>query len=155
LYQHRKDEQTVAREAAAEAREKRAAQINQWKERGSENVASKGFGFGGKVLGAVVGGAIRFLDGFFSSTKKPTAQEVHDRAQAAGNVETQHSKAYERALEEGDLRLARTLDEISRAETDRQAAPEYFRPITRPVNRDRDRDDGHERERERDRGYER
>jgi hypothetical protein len=155
LYQERKDEQTIARDAAAEAREKRAAVIDRAKEVSAGDVASKGFGIGSKIVGAIAVGALKFLDGLFSSPKKPTAQEVHDRAQAAGNVETQHAKAYELAREEGDLRLQRTLDEIRRSAEERDVsfAQRYGRPPTREANRD----EGHERERERerDRGYER
>jgi hypothetical protein len=98
----------------------------------------------------VLGGLFSFFAG---DEPKVTPQQAHDRAQAAGNVETQHAQAHEAARQEGDARLQRTLDEIRREENDRQAAPEYFRPITRPINRDRDRDEGYERER--DRGYER
>jgi hypothetical protein len=155
LYQERKNEQTIARDAAAEAREKRAAVIDRAKEVSAGDVASKGFGIGSKIVGAIAVGALKFLDGLFSSPKKPTAQEVHDRAQAAGNVETQHAKAYELAREEGDLRLQRTLDEIRRSAEERDVsfAQRYGRPPTREANRD----EGHERERERerDRGYER
>jgi hypothetical protein len=157
LYGQRRAEQAIAREAIAEDREKRNAVADHGRPVSAGDVTSKGIGIGSRILGAIAVGALKFLDGFFSSPKKPTAQEVHDRAQAAGNVETQHAKAHELAREEGDLRLQRTLDEIRRVEENRQAAPEYFRPITRPINRGRDRDDDHERERERerDRGYER
>jgi hypothetical protein len=156
LHQERKDEQIIALDAAAEAREKRAAQLNQWKQRSTEKVASKGFDFGGKVLGAIVGGALRFLDGLFSSPKKPTAQEVHDRAQAAGNVETQHAQAHEVARQDGDLRLARTLELLRQQDEARNLsfAQRYGTPPTREAD-PRERDEGYERERERDRGYER
>jgi hypothetical protein len=93
-------------------------------------------------------GAERAAGGIFSffagDEPKVTPQQARDRAQAAGNVEMQHAQAHKAAQQEHDARLQRTLDEIRRAENDRQATPEYFR--TRPINRDRD--EGYERERE-------
>lgn len=120
--------------------------------RNTERAAGRFFGGLARVAESVLGG----IFGLFAGAEpKQTAQQVHDRAQAAGNVEVQHAQAHDAARQDGDLRLACTLDEIRRAENDQQAAPEYFRPITRPINRERDRDEGYERERERDRGYER
>lgn len=121
--------------------------------RGAERSAGRFFGGLARVAESVLGG----IFGLFAGAEpKRTTQQVHDRQQAAGNVETQHAQAHEAEKQERDTRLEETLDQIRRDDNDRQAAPTYFRPVTRPINRGRDRDDdGHERERERDRGYER
>lgn len=116
-----------------------------------------------RTVGGIFGGfarmAERVLGGLFSlfagDEPKQTAQQVHDRQQAEGNIETQHAQAHEAARQEGDTRLQRTLDEIRRSAEARDVsfAQRYSTPPTREANRD----EGHERERERerDRGYER
>src|SRR3954447_8049306 len=88
----------------------------------------------------------RIFSFFAGGEPKVTPQQARDRAQAAGNVEMQYAQAHKAAQQEHDARLQRTLDEIRRAENDRQATPEYFQTITRPINRDRN--EGYERERE-------
>lgn len=114
----------------------------------------------GRAVGGIFGGLARMaesvLGGLFSlfagDEPKPTPQQVHDKAQAAGNAETQHAQAHEAAQREKDERLKELLDQIRRDDNDRRAAPEYFRPITRGSDqdyRDRDNDYGRERERER------
>ena len=79
-----------------------------------------------------------------------TKQQVHDRAQAEGNVETQHAQAYEAAQQERDARFQELLDQIRRqdAERDLSFSQRYGTPPTREAN-PRERDDDYERERER------
>jgi hypothetical protein len=117
-----------------------------------------------RAVGSIFGGfarvAERVLGGLFSlfagDEPKVTPQQVHDRQQAAGNVETQHAQAHEVARQDGDLRLTRTLDLLRQQDEARDLsfAQRYGTPPTREAD-PRERDEGYERERERDRGYER
>lgn len=117
-----------------------------------------------RAVGSIFGGfarmAERVLGGLFSlfagDEPKVTPQQAHDRAQAAGNVETQHAQAHEVARQEGDLRLALTLELLRQQDEARDLsfAQRYGTPPTREAD-PRERDEGYERERERDRGYER
>lgn len=113
--------------------------------RGAERAVGGIFGGLARLAENVLGGLLSLFAG---AEPKQTAQQIHDQQQAAGNVETQHAQAHEAAQREKDERLNELLDQMRRDDNDRRATPEYFRPITRPVNRGRDRDEGYERERE-------
>jgi ATP-dependent exoDNAse (exonuclease V) alpha subunit len=115
--------------------------------RGAERTVGGIFGGLARMAESVLGG----IFGFFAGAEpKQTAQQVHDRQQAAGNVETQHVEAYEAAQQEKDERLNELLDQIRRQDADRDLSfsQRYGTPPTREAD-PRERDEGYERERER------
>jgi ATP-dependent exoDNAse (exonuclease V) alpha subunit len=110
-------------------------------------------GIGRQILDAVtkpVANFIMALADIFSAPPLQTKQQVHDRAQAEGNIETRYAQDYEAAQQERDARLQEMLDQIRRqdAERDLSFSQRYGRPPTREAN-PRERDDDYERERER------
>jgi len=96
-----------------------------------------------------LGGMFEFIVG---GSTKLTRQQVHDRQQAAGNVETRHIEAVDRHTAKVEAERA---ERIERADSDQQAplaAPGYFRTVTRPADpaeRRLQEQQHHERERER------
>jgi ATP-dependent exoDNAse (exonuclease V) alpha subunit len=117
--------------------------------RSAEGVAGKVSSGLAKIVADVLGGFLNFLVG---GPPKQTRQQMHDKAQAAGNLETLHAAAHAEAVE---VKEAARDEQIFRADQETQlplAAPSYFRAITRPANpADRERDDDREREIERER----
>ena len=118
-----------------------------------EQVMRSAGGIGRQILDAItkpVANFIMALADIFSAPPPMTKQQVHDRAQAEGNVETQHAQAYEAAQQERDARFQELLDQIRRqdAERDLSFSQRYGTPPTREAN-PRERDDDYERERER------
>ena len=113
------------------------------------DVASGFFGGAAKIVSGFIGALSSF---FGDSGPKQTRQQVHDKAQAAGNLETLHAVAHAEAVQ---VKEAARDEQIFRADQETQlplAAPSYFRAITRPANpADRERDDDREREIERER----
>jgi len=103
-------------------------------------------------IARIVGDALSGIANFFTGgAPKLTQQQVHERAQAAGNVETQHARSV--AAEEQANEEARDWQQHAQKraqqEEDLGFAARYGTPPTREANLGRERDDGRERERER------
>jgi hypothetical protein len=151
LYAQRRAENAVARQAFAEAREKRTAVADRGKPVSAEKVASKGVGVGAKVLGAVTVGLFRFLDGLFSAPKRITAEEAKNNARAAD--ERREIAAERAAIRENETRRGEQIARQDEEQSQHLSAPGYFRTVTRPADpaerRRQEQERGHERERER------
>jgi hypothetical protein len=117
-------------------------------------VLEKGLGIVARGLAAVL--KIRPLAIFtafdFGAGKPDSKEQTHQKAQAAGNVETLHARDYAATVQANE---AARDEQMFRADQETQmplAAPSYFRAITRPGNpADRERDDDRGREIERER----
>ena len=143
VFQERAANQAV-RSVVAKAEKAATAPI-----KSAEKITGKGFDFGSKAIMAVAEGAIKFLDGLFSQPVKRSAEQVKNDARAAD--EQREIDADVAAYQQNETRREEQIARQDEENTQHLSAPDYFRTIKRPINRNLDRDDGNERERERER----
>ena len=160
LYAEHRAEITADRETFAAEREEHTADAHTAREvretvRDLEAAVDAGLSTTRKVFGAAVKAfetAFSVAFGWAMAGPKLTPQQVHQKAQAAGNVETIHAQAVAAHTEKVE---AERDERIFRADQEQQmplAAPSYFRAVTRPADpadRQHQHDHGQERERER------
>jgi Relaxase/Mobilisation nuclease domain len=109
----------------------------------------------GKLLGGaskIVGSLFGAISNLFGDTEpKLTRQQVHDKAQAAGNIETQHAHDVAAAMRANDAEHddRQHAQKTAQQEQDLSLSIRFGTPPTREANIGRERDNDYERERER------
>ena len=91
------------------------------------------------------------LADMFSAPPPETKQQVHDQAQAEGNVETIHAHDYAATVQAKEAEFDDRMHDLktNQQQEDLSFSRRYGTPPTREANLGRDRDDDYERERER------
>jgi hypothetical protein len=111
-------------------------------------------GIGRQILDAVtkpIANFIMALADIFSAPPPMTKQQVHEKAQAEGNVETIHAHDYAATVQAKEAEFDDRMHDLktSQQQEDLSFSQRYGRPPTREAREGRERDDDYERERER------
>jgi hypothetical protein len=91
------------------------------------------------------------LAAIFSAPPPLTKQQVHEKAQAEGNIETRHAQDYAATAQAKEAEFDDRMHDLktSQQQEDLSFSQRYGRPPTREAREGRERDDDYERERER------